>query len=174
MKNPRPSADGPVSESIACSGCGIKPTMFPRSLEIPAMRFRDPFGFSPTYLAKKAKAKEVLLVGCDVYRPAAINQLQVVGEQIGVEVYAEEENKNPQKNYEARLVFLHCPKRRLLLLERTAVSSDLNGSRVIKRQIWECKHFRKHVCLRVCVRKTINSNHLLQHATETSAGLVRG
>ena len=44
---------------------------------------------------KTKKAKEVLLVGCDVYRPAAINQLQVVGEQIGVEVYAEVENKNP-------------------------------------------------------------------------------
>ena len=44
---------------------------------------------------KIKKAKEVLLVGCDVHRPAAINQLQVVGEQIGVEVYAEVENKNP-------------------------------------------------------------------------------
>ena len=44
---------------------------------------------------KTKKTKEVLLVGCDVYRPAAINQLQVVGEQIGVDVYAEEGNKNP-------------------------------------------------------------------------------
>jgi len=44
---------------------------------------------------KTKKAKQVLLVGCDVYRPAAITQLQVVGEQIGVEVYAEPENKNP-------------------------------------------------------------------------------
>ncbi len=44
---------------------------------------------------KTKKAKQVLLVGCDVYRPAAINQLQIVGEQIGVEVYAEPENKNP-------------------------------------------------------------------------------
>ena len=44
---------------------------------------------------KTKKAKEVLLVGCDVYRPAAINQLQVVGEQIGVEVYSEIDNKNP-------------------------------------------------------------------------------
>ena len=44
---------------------------------------------------KTKKSKQVLLVGCDVYRPAAINQLKVVGEQIGVEVYAEEENKNP-------------------------------------------------------------------------------
>ena len=44
---------------------------------------------------KIKKTKQVLLVGADVYRPAAINQLKVVGEQIGVEVYAEEENKNP-------------------------------------------------------------------------------
>ncbi|MEN8764490.1 MAG: signal recognition particle protein [Wenyingzhuangia sp.] len=44
---------------------------------------------------KNKKKKEVLLVGADVYRPAAINQLQVVGEQIGVEVYAEIDNKNP-------------------------------------------------------------------------------
>ncbi len=44
---------------------------------------------------KNKKSKQVLLVGCDVYRPAAINQLQVVGEQIGVEVYAEPDNKNP-------------------------------------------------------------------------------
>ncbi len=44
---------------------------------------------------KTKKTKQVLLVGCDVYRPAAINQLKIVGEQIGVEVYAEEENKNP-------------------------------------------------------------------------------
>ncbi len=44
---------------------------------------------------KTKKNKQVLLVGCDVYRPAAINQLQVVGEQIGVEVYAEVGNQNP-------------------------------------------------------------------------------
>jgi signal recognition particle subunit SRP54 len=44
---------------------------------------------------KNKKTKQVLLVGCDVYRPAAINQLKVVGEQIGVEVYAEEGNQNP-------------------------------------------------------------------------------
>lgn len=44
---------------------------------------------------KKKKTKRPLLVACDVYRPAAINQLKVVGEQIGVEVYTEEDNKNP-------------------------------------------------------------------------------
>mgnify|MGYP001552089804 CR=1 FL=1 len=44
---------------------------------------------------KNKKTRQVLLVGCDVYRPAAINQLKVVGDQIGVEVYAEEGNMNP-------------------------------------------------------------------------------
>ena len=44
---------------------------------------------------KTKKKKKVLLVACDIYRPAAINQLHVVGEQVGVEVYSEPENKNP-------------------------------------------------------------------------------
>ena len=39
--------------------------------------------------------KKPLLVACDVYRPAAIDQLGVLGEQVGVEVYKEIENKNP-------------------------------------------------------------------------------
>lgn len=45
------------------------------------------------YLRNK-KGSKVLLVACDIYRPAAIDQLKVLGEQIGVEVYAEPENKN--------------------------------------------------------------------------------
>ena len=45
-----------------------------------------------TYLKKQGR--QVLLVACDIYRPAAIEQLKVLGEQIGVEVYAEPENKN--------------------------------------------------------------------------------
>ncbi len=44
---------------------------------------------------KTKKTKKPLLVACDIYRPAAINQLHVVGDQIGVEVYSEPENKNP-------------------------------------------------------------------------------
>jgi signal recognition particle subunit SRP54 len=43
----------------------------------------------------KKQNKQVLLVACDVYRPAAIEQLKVVGGQIDVEVYTEPENKNP-------------------------------------------------------------------------------
>lgn len=44
---------------------------------------------------KSEKAKRPLLVAGDVYRPAAIEQLKVLGEQIGVSVYTEEGNKNP-------------------------------------------------------------------------------
>lgn len=42
----------------------------------------------------KRQGKQVLLTACDIYRPAAITQLKVLGEQTGVEVYAEENNKN--------------------------------------------------------------------------------
>ena len=42
----------------------------------------------------KRQGRNVLLVACDIYRPAAIDQLKVLGEQVGVEVYAEPENKN--------------------------------------------------------------------------------
>jgi signal recognition particle subunit SRP54 len=42
----------------------------------------------------KKQGKQVLLAACDIYRPAAIEQLKILGEQIGVEVYAEPENKN--------------------------------------------------------------------------------
>jgi len=44
---------------------------------------------------KTKRQKKPLLVACDVYRPAAIDQLTVLGEQIGVPVYKEIENKNP-------------------------------------------------------------------------------
>jgi len=42
----------------------------------------------------KKQGRQVLLVACDIYRPAAIDQLKVLGESIGVEVYSEPENKN--------------------------------------------------------------------------------
>jgi len=42
----------------------------------------------------KSQGRQVLLTACDIYRPAAIDQLKVLGEQVGVDVYAEPENKN--------------------------------------------------------------------------------
>ncbi len=48
-------------------------------------------------LLKNKRGKNPLLVAGDVYRPAAINQLQILGEQIGVPVYTEEGNNDPVK-----------------------------------------------------------------------------
>ncbi|MCR5131337.1 MAG: signal recognition particle protein [Prevotella sp.] len=45
-------------------------------------------------MLKNKRHKKPLLVACDVYRPAAIQQLHVVGEQVGVPVYSEPENKD--------------------------------------------------------------------------------
>lgn len=47
------------------------------------------------HFLKTRKAKRPLLVACDVYRPAAINQLTVLGEQIGVKVFSDLESKDP-------------------------------------------------------------------------------
>ncbi|MDP6923008.1 MAG: signal recognition particle protein, partial [Lutibacter sp.] len=47
------------------------------------------------HFLKNKKTKQVLLVACDVYRPAAIDQLTIVGEQVGVEVYTEAGNQDP-------------------------------------------------------------------------------
>ena len=46
-------------------------------------------------MLKEKKGRHPLLVAGDIYRPAAIDQLKVLGEQIGVPVYAELDNKNP-------------------------------------------------------------------------------
>ncbi|MPQ47647.1 signal recognition particle protein [Marinifilum sp. N1E240] len=48
-------------------------------------------------MLKTKRSLNPLLVACDVYRPAAIDQLHVLGEQIGVPVYSDKENKNPVK-----------------------------------------------------------------------------
>ncbi len=45
-------------------------------------------------LINQKRSKKVLLVACDIYRPAAIEQLKVLGQQIGVDVYSEPDNKD--------------------------------------------------------------------------------
>ena len=51
------------------------------------------------------KKKKVLLAACDVYRPAAIDQLHVLGEQLGIEVYSNKKEKNPVKIAEAAVAY---------------------------------------------------------------------
>jgi len=55
-----------------------------------------------SYLKTK-KGRNPLLVACDVYRPAAIDQLHVLGEQLGIEVYSDKEEKNPVKIAQAAI-----------------------------------------------------------------------
>lgn len=52
---------------------------------------------------KTKKGKKPLLVACDVFRPAAIDQLHVLGEQIGVDVFSNREEKDPIKIAEAAI-----------------------------------------------------------------------
>lgn len=54
---------------------------------------------------KTKKGKNPLLVACDVYRPAAIDQLGVLGESLGIEVYSDREEKNPVKIAEAAIQY---------------------------------------------------------------------
>ncbi len=51
----------------------------------------------------KRQGRSVLLTACDIYRPAAIDQLKILGQQVGVEVYAEPENKDAIKIAKAAL-----------------------------------------------------------------------
>jgi signal recognition particle subunit SRP54 len=66
---------------------------------------------------KNKKTKQPLLVACDVYRPAAIDQLQVVGEQIGVEVYSEPENKNPVEIAENAIKYAKSNGKNVVILD---------------------------------------------------------
>ncbi|MFN6084567.1 MAG: signal recognition particle receptor subunit alpha, partial [Fluviicola sp.] len=60
-------------------------------------------GTLASYLQNK-KNKKPLLVACDVYRPAAIDQLHVLGEQLGIEVYSNKEEKDPVKIATAAII----------------------------------------------------------------------
>lgn len=55
-----------------------------------------------SYLKSK-KGKNVLLVACDVYRPAAIDQLHVLGDQLGIEVFSNKEEKDPVRIAQAAI-----------------------------------------------------------------------
>ncbi len=54
---------------------------------------------------KSKRGRKPLLVACDVYRPAAIDQLHVLGEQLGVEVFSDREEKDPVKIAQKAIVY---------------------------------------------------------------------
>ncbi|MCA6075345.1 signal recognition particle protein [Fulvivirga sedimenti] len=76
----------------------------------------------------KKQGKQVMLVACDIYRPAAINQLQVLGEQIGVEVFAEPENKNAVDIANKAIKFARESNKRIVIVDtagRLAVDEEM-------------------------------------------------
>ncbi len=77
---------------------------------------------------KNKKGKKPLLVACDVYRPAAIQQLKTLGEQLGVEVYANEEEKSPVAI--AKAAIKHAQ-----LNENTVVIVDTAGRLAVDQQM---------------------------------------
>jgi len=65
----------------------------------------------------KKQGRTVCLAACDIYRPAAIDQLKVIGEQIDVEVYAEPENKNAVQIAQNALKFAKDNGKRTLIID---------------------------------------------------------
>jgi len=65
----------------------------------------------------KSKGKSPLLVAGDVYRPAAIDQLKVLGAQIGVDVYAETDNKDPRQIAENALKQARATNKNVLIVD---------------------------------------------------------
>ncbi len=65
----------------------------------------------------KRQGRQVMLAACDVYRPAAIEQLKVLGAQIGVEVYADLETKEPLRIAKAALDFARKNNHRIVIVD---------------------------------------------------------
>lgn len=90
-------------------------------------------------MLKSKKGKNPLLAACDVYRPAAIEQLKVLGEQIGVPVYNEIENKNPIQIAQNAIAFAKKNGHDLLIIDtagRLAIDEQMmNEIAAIKQAI---------------------------------------
>ncbi|MFZ1702801.1 MAG: signal recognition particle protein [Saprospiraceae bacterium] len=77
---------------------------------------------------KEKKAKKPLLVACDVYRPAAVDQLSVLAEQIGVAIFKEPESKNPVQIAQNAIQFAKANSHDLVIIDtagRTAVDEEM-------------------------------------------------
>lgn len=87
----------------------------------------------------KKQGRTVMLVACDVYRPAAIDQLKVLGEQIDVEVYTEPEEKDPIKIAENAVKYAKKNGKRTVIIDtagRLAVDEAMmNEISAIKQNI---------------------------------------
>ncbi len=80
------------------------------------------------HFLKTKKKKKPLLVACDVYRPAAIDQISVLGEQIGVPVFKEEGNKNPVEIAAKAIAFAQQNKHDVVIVDtagRLAIDEEM-------------------------------------------------
>jgi signal recognition particle subunit SRP54 len=76
----------------------------------------------------KRQGRNVLLTACDIYRPAAIDQLKVLGQQVGVDVYAEPDNKDAIKIAQAALAHAKQNNHRVVIVDtagRLAVDEEM-------------------------------------------------
>ncbi|MBX2962562.1 MAG: signal recognition particle protein [Cyclobacteriaceae bacterium] len=76
----------------------------------------------------KKQGRQVLLTACDIYRPAAIDQLKVLGEQIGVEVYAEPDNKDAVKIAKSAIEYAKKNNHRIVIVDtagRLAIDEEM-------------------------------------------------
>lgn len=76
----------------------------------------------------KKQNKNVLLAACDVYRPAAVEQLKVLGEQVGVEVYSEPENKKPVEIAKNAIEYAKKNNKKVVIIDtagRLAIDEDM-------------------------------------------------
>lgn len=76
----------------------------------------------------KKQGRSVLLAACDIYRPAAIDQLKVLGQQVDVDVYAEPDNRDPVKIAKAALDYARKNNHRVLIVDtagRLAVDEEM-------------------------------------------------
>lgn len=87
----------------------------------------------------KAQKKSPLLVAADIYRPAAMDQLTLLGEQIGVEVFVERENKNAVSIAQNALVYAKANNKNVIIIDtagRLAVDEVMmNEVAAIKNEI---------------------------------------
>jgi signal recognition particle subunit SRP54 len=76
----------------------------------------------------KKQGRQVLLVACDIYRPAAIDQLKVLGEQVGVDVYAEPDNKDAVQIAKNALAFAKANHKKIVIVDtagRLAIDEEM-------------------------------------------------
>ncbi|NEN23177.1 signal recognition particle protein [Cryomorpha ignava] len=88
---------------------------------------------------KTKKGKKPLLVACDIYRPAAIDQLHVVGDQIGVEVFSNRDEKDPVKISQAAIQYARSNGHNVVIVDtagRLAIDEQMmNEITAVKRAI---------------------------------------